>query len=119
MPICDITHFTDQQAREFLLIRGKGCVVQVRCTGVSLLGLEPVRMKLTISNLDAYERKLRAQKAALALVDEGPDLEAPLWTKTTQILRDCAFRGIRPPIPTASGHLNRSIRPPVARCVEA
>ena len=31
----------------------------------------------------------------------------------------CAFRGIRPPIPTASGHLNRSIRPPVARCVEA
>ena len=32
---------------------------------------------------------------------------------------DCAFRGIRPPIPTASGHLNRSIRPPVARCVEA
>ena len=33
--------------------------------------------------------------------------------------RDCAFRGIRPPIPTASGHLNRSIRPPVARCVEA
>ena len=32
---------------------------------------------------------------------------------------NCAFRGIRPPIPTASGHLNRSIRPPVARCVEA
>ena len=29
------------------------------------------------------------------------------------------LRGIRPPIPTASGHLNRSIRPPVARCVEA
>ena len=88
VPICDITHFTDQQAREFLLIRGKGCVVQVRCTGVSLLGLEPVRMKLTISNLEAYERKLRAQKAALALVDEGADIKVPLWTKTTQILRD-------------------------------
>ncbi|HUS97062.1 MAG TPA: hypothetical protein VMX97_10015, partial [Hyphomicrobiaceae bacterium] len=31
----------------------------------------------------------------------------------------CAFRNIRPPIPTASGHLNRGIRPPMARCVEA
>ena len=38
---------------------------------------------------------------------------------TTAAALVCAFRGIRPPIPTASGHLNRSIRPPVARCVEA
>ena len=88
VPICQITHITDLQAREFLLIRGKGCVVQVRCTGVSILGLEPVRMKLTISDLKAYERKLKAQKAALALIEEGSVHEAPLWTKTTQILRD-------------------------------
>ena len=87
-PICQITHVTDLQAREFLLIRGKGCVVQVRCTGVSLLGLEPVRMKLTISDLKAYERKLKAQKAALALIEDGSELETPIWTKTTQILRD-------------------------------
>lgn len=88
VPIFQITHVTDLQAREFLLIRGKGCVVQVRCTGVSLLGLEPVRMKLTISDLKAYERKLKAQKAALALIEEDSEPEAPLWTKTTQILRD-------------------------------
>ena len=87
-PICKITHVTDLQAREFLLIRGKGCVVQVRCTGVSLRGLEPVRMKLTISDLKAYERKLKAQKAALALIEDGGEPEMPLWTKTTQILRD-------------------------------
>ena len=67
VPICQITHITDLQAREFLLIRGKGCVVQVRCTGLSLLGMEPVRMNLTISDLDAFERKVKAQKAALAL----------------------------------------------------
>ena len=59
VPICDITHITDLQAREYLLVRGKGCVVQVRCTGTSLIGLEPVRMKLTISDLDDYERKVK------------------------------------------------------------
>ena len=31
----------------------------------------------------------------------------------------CAFRRIRPPIPITSGHLFRSIRPPVTRCREA
>ena len=61
VPICQITHITDLQAREFLLI---------------------------ISDLKAYERKLKAQKAALALIEEGSVPEAPLWTKTTQILRD-------------------------------
>lgn len=32
---------------------------------------------------------------------------------------DCAFRSIRPVIPTTSGHLNRGIRPLLARRVEA
>ncbi|MFT7594998.1 MAG: NAD(P)-dependent dehydrogenase (short-subunit alcohol dehydrogenase family) [Paracoccaceae bacterium] len=31
----------------------------------------------------------------------------------------CAFRRIRPPIPTAFAHSYRTIRPPVTRCVEA
>jgi hypothetical protein len=88
MPFCQMTHISDHQGREFLLTRGKGCVVQVRCTGMSLIGLEPVRMKLTISDITAYERKLKVQKAALEIYGDGPDLSQPLWTKTTQILRD-------------------------------
>ena len=88
VPICDITHVTDTAGREFLLIRGKGCVVQVRCTGLSLLGMEPVRMNLTISDVDAFERKVKAQKAALAILGDGPDLAKPRWTKRTQILRN-------------------------------
>ena len=44
---------------------------------------------------------------------------AEIWARISPLMPNCAFRGIRPPIPTASGHLNRSIRPPVARCVEA
>jgi peptide/nickel transport system permease protein len=35
------------------------------------------------------------------------------------ILTICVFRSIRPLIPTTSGHLFRSIRPPVTRCREA
>ena len=77
VPICYITHVTDTAGREFLLIRGKGCVVQVRCTGLSRLGLEPVDMKLTISDLDAFERKVKAQKAALAILGDGPDTLTP------------------------------------------
>lgn len=85
---CAISHYTDQHAREFLLMRCHGSVIQVRCTGVSLLGLEPVRMKLTISDISAYERKLKIQKAALAVLNDEPEPEGPLWTKTTQILRN-------------------------------
>ncbi len=88
LPICTITHVSDRLGREFLLVRGKGCVVQVRCTGLPLIGLEPVRMKFTISDIDAYERKAKVQKAALELYGDGPDLSVPLWTKTTQILRN-------------------------------
>ena len=100
VPICNITHITDSIGREFLLIRGKGCVVQVRCTGLSLLGMEPVRMNLTISDLDAFERKVKAQKAALALIGDGPDLTEPRWTKRTEMLRnglialDCLEAGL-------------------------
>lgn len=101
LPICRITHVSDRLGREYLLVRGKGCVVQVRCTGLPLIGLEPVRMKFMISDIEAYERKAKIQKAALELYGDGPDLSIPLWTKTTQILRnglialDCLEQGMK------------------------
>ena len=49
VPYCRITHLTDRHGREFLLLRGNGCVVQVRCTGLSLLGMEQVRLELGMS----------------------------------------------------------------------
>ena len=88
VPICKVTLFTDRQGREFLLLRGNGCVVQVRCSGLSLLSLEPVRMKLQLSDVDAYERQLKAYKEALAIYGPAPDTQEPLWTKRTQMLRD-------------------------------
>jgi len=100
LSLCTITHVSDRMGREFLLLRGKGCVVQVRCTGLPLIGLEPVRMKLTLSDIKAYERKAKVQKTALDLYGDGPDTSVPLWTKTTQILRnglvalDCIEQGM-------------------------
>ena len=41
------------------------------------------------------------------------------WPALNQTVCVCAFRRIRPPIPITSGHLFRSIRPPVTRCREA
>ena len=88
LPIAKITHISDYLGREYLLVRGKGCVVQVKCTGLPLIGLEPVRMKFTVSDVETYERMARGQKAVLDLYGDGPDLSVPLWTKTTQILRN-------------------------------
>ena len=98
---CHITHITDRSAREYLLVRGKGCVAQIRCTGMSLLGLEPVRMKLQISDMEAYEQKLKVQKETMKLYGADPDISEALWTKTTQILRnglialDCQELGMK------------------------
>ena len=88
VPHCAITHITDRVGREYLLLRGNDCVVQVRCTGMSLLSLEPVRMKLQISDMEAYERKLKLQKEAFRLYGKGPNTSTPRWTKTSQILRN-------------------------------
>lgn len=88
VPHCRITHITDRAHREFLLLRGNGCVTQVRCTGQTLLGLEPVRMKLQISDMETYEQKLKAQKEGMRIFGNDPDAETPMWTKTSQILRD-------------------------------
>ena len=88
MAVCKVTHFTDQIGREFLLLRGKGCVVQVRCFGLSLLSMEDVRMKLILPDFETYDRKIKAQQEAMRVFGEDPSAETPLWTKTTQILRD-------------------------------
>lgn len=88
IPHCQITHITDRAQREFLLLRGNGCVAQVRCTGQTLLGLEPVRMKLQISDMEGYEQKLKTQKEGMRIFGSDPDAETPMWTKTSQILRD-------------------------------
>ncbi|WP_272992982.1 MULTISPECIES: DNA -binding domain-containing protein [Hyphomonas] len=88
IPICNITHITDPVGREYLLVRRNDFVVQLCCTGLSLLGLEPVRMTLAISGVDDYERRVKLQKAAFEIYGDHTRRERPAWTKTTQVLRD-------------------------------
>lgn len=89
LPHCDVTHVTDLAGREYVLVRRGGCVIQVRSTGMSLLSIEPVRMKLTISDVESYNRQIKVLTSVIELYSETPDLSAPRWTKTTEVLRNC------------------------------
>lgn len=83
-----ITHLTDSIGREYLLTRGNGCILQASCQGLSLLGMEPVRMQLQISDFESFDRKVKAQQEGMKVFGDDPRAETPLWTKRTQILRD-------------------------------
>ncbi len=85
---CSVTHVTDRSAREYLLIRRDGCVVQVRCTGLTLLGPEPARMKLQYADLKAFEQKMKLQRRAMQVCGMEPARRAPGWTKATLVLRN-------------------------------
>lgn len=88
VPSCDITHITDRLGQEFLILRRNGFAAQVRCTGTSILGLDPIRIKLTISRLRGYYRRSRLQKAAVEIHRDEQSPASPQWTKTTEILRN-------------------------------
>ena len=45
-------------------------------------------MKQRISNMETYEQKLKAQKEGMRIFGNDPDAETPMWTKTSQVLRD-------------------------------
>ncbi|MEX1250658.1 MAG: hypothetical protein WEA77_05615, partial [Hyphomonas sp.] len=100
VPYCSFTHVTDSAAREYLLIRGKSCIAQVGCTGMSHLSIEPGRMKIKTPDLFGIQRKQKVQEEVRRLLGNGPDIHAARWTKTTQILRksvialDCIKAGI-------------------------
>ena len=53
----------------------------------------------------------------------GPDMAgndlSPAGNHPFMHIAPCVFRGIRPVIPTTSGHLNRGIRPPLFSGFEA
>lgn len=86
--LCELSHFTDSVGREFLLTRGNGCLFQARCQGLSLLGIEPVKMDLRITDFESYDRKIKAQQEGMRVFGNDPEAETPRWSKRTQMLRD-------------------------------
>lgn len=86
--ICRITHFTDMAGREHLLLKGNGCVIQVLCTGMSLLAREPVKLSFVIDSLDEFQAKLKTLQRAQRVYDPQAEAEIPEWTRHSLALRN-------------------------------
>ena len=87
---------------------------------MSLISVEPVRMKVQISDMEAYEQKLKVQKETMKLYGDGSDTSRPLWTKTTQILcngliaPDCQDLGVKLPLSSVANRPLRMIEARIA-----
>jgi hypothetical protein len=98
--ICRIFHLTDTSGRELLLLKGNGCVVQVRCTGMSLLAMEPVKMRFLIEGGESLEQKYLILKEAHRIYGDGSVQEPINWSRGALILRnalvayDCHAAGL-------------------------
>nr|WP_321358932.1 DUF2285 domain-containing protein [uncultured Hyphomonas sp.] len=87
--VCQIRHLSDRMGREQILIKGDGCVVQVRCTGLSLLSLEPVRMHLDFGGYEDADAKIKVfERARQALLDPPDASSGAAWTRSSLILRN-------------------------------
>ena len=86
--ICRITHFTDLAGREQFLLKGNGCVIQVFCTGMSLLAREPVKLSFIIDSLDEFQAKLKTLQRAQRVYDPQAEADIPEWTRHSLALRN-------------------------------
>lgn len=98
--VCRVIHFTDTVGREHILLKGNGCVAQVRCTGMSLLAMEPVKMRFVIDGGENLEYKYRVLKEAHRVLEQGGEPEAPAWNRASLVFRnaliayDCHAAGL-------------------------
>ena len=88
MASCDVTHLTDRVGREYLLIRGNDHIVQVACVGLSLLSVEPVRMKLIIDNVSSLDDTLKVIGKAQRILGREEPKDGSGWTRTSLAWRN-------------------------------
>lgn len=97
---CSVFHLIDTAGREHLLVKGNGHVVQVRCSGMSLLSMEPVKMQFVIEGVERFEERYRILKQAHRIVETTTSAPAPQWTRNSLLLRnaliafDCRQAGL-------------------------
>lgn len=77
---CHITHFTDAEDHQHLLLRGAGCVLQVRVEGLPLVTLEPREMKLILDEFADWERYVKVLKRAVRVYGDD-DTSTPQWSQ--------------------------------------
>jgi hypothetical protein len=85
---CSVTHLTDRVGREYLLLRGNGHVLQVACSGLSLLSVEPVRMKLIIDNVSNLDDTLKVIGKAQRILGKDDPADGSDWTRTSLAWRN-------------------------------
>ncbi|MAB11807.1 DUF2285 domain-containing protein [Hyphomonas sp.] len=96
---CEIVHLVDTAGREHILVKGNGHVVQVQCTGMSMLSPEPVRLGFLIRGTANFASRWRMLDEAQRVYDASPAGTAP-WTRTSLTLRnalvahDCQAAGL-------------------------
>lgn len=85
---CRMVHLTDLAGREYLLLKGNGRIVQVGCSGLSLLSFEPVKVKFTIDTLGEFDNTLSTIERATKLYDNDFEDSAPVWTRNALAWRN-------------------------------
>ena len=97
--LCDIVHLVDSAGREHLLVKGNGHVVQVRCTGLSLLTNDPVRLGFLIHGVETFQQRVSLLADAQRVYGMPPQTQ-PAWTRSRLALRnaliawDCQMAGL-------------------------
>lgn len=98
--LCDIVHLVDMAGREHLLVKGNGHIVQVQCSGLSLLTLDPVRLGFLIRGVDTFQRRVNLLAEAQRVYGDTASQARLTWTRTRLALRnaliawDCQQEGL-------------------------
>ena len=78
--LCKIIHLVDAFEHEHILVKGKKCSIQVRCSGKSLLSLEPVKMEFSISGFSTMQDHVNALNRAQKVYGDD-DMSPPVWSR--------------------------------------
>lgn len=76
---CEVVHFLDAHNHQHLLIKGAGCVLQLRVEGLSLLDTEPREMKILLPEWDNLDLNFSLMKQAKRVYSDN-DTNAPIWS---------------------------------------
>tara|TARA_R110001606_G_scaffold76086_3_gene176083 strand:- start:3 stop:923 length:921 start_codon:yes stop_codon:yes gene_type:complete len=83
---CEVTHLTDGSGQAHLLLRGGGCVLQVRYRGLPFLsGTTATKLDVSLSTVHRPGAEAHALTQARRLLSEAG---APVWTRRHALLRD-------------------------------
>lgn len=84
---CQIVHFLDADGCQHLLLKGAGCVLQVRVEGLSLLDTEPREMKMVMDEWDDFDSYAAILKKAKRVYGDH-DTSAPSWGAAALSMRN-------------------------------